>query len=95
MPQGQKHRWFPHDHLLRIEGTVVKAPTAVVNAPHTADEDARPFAKNPSIAAPRRSRREGHELDGQNISVQWVFDDRDELGAERWQRQLTYADAKM
>jgi len=78
-PQGQKHRWFPHDHLLRVEGTVVKAPADVVNAQHTADEDARPFAKNPSLAAPRRSQREGHELEGQNISVQWVFDDKDEL----------------
>ena len=66
-PQGQKHRWFPHDYLLRVEGTVVKAPSAAVNAPHAADEDARPFAKNPSLAAPRRSQREGHDLEGQSM----------------------------
>ena len=56
-----------------------KSNRAAVNAPHAADEDARPFAKNPSLAAPRRSQREGHELEGQSISVQWVFDDSDEL----------------
>ena len=54
-PQGQKHRWLPHDHLLRVEGTVVIAPSEAVNAPHAVDEDARPFAKNPSLAAPRRA----------------------------------------
>ena len=70
---------LPHDYLLHIEGTVTKAPTAVVNAPHTADKNAQPFAKNPSIAAPRRSQRQDHDLVGQNISVQWVFDDSDEL----------------
>ena len=44
------------------------------------DDDARPFAANPSIAAPRRSQRsKDHELVGETISVQWVFDDDDEL----------------
>ena len=43
------------------------------------DDDARPFAANPSIAAPRRSQRQGHELEGETISVQWVFDDDEEL----------------
>ena len=78
-PQGESNRWFPHDHLLRIEGTVVKAPSAVVNADHTPDADAQPFASNPSIATPRRSQREVHELEGKSISVQWIFDDSDEL----------------
>ena len=43
------------------------------------DDDARPFAANPSIAAPRRSKRTDHELVGETISVQWVFDGDDEL----------------
>ena len=51
-PAGQKHRWFQHDHLMLVEGTVRK-PAAVASA--APDDDARPFAANPSIAAPRRS----------------------------------------
>ena len=42
-------------------------------------DDARPFAANPSIAAPRRSQRTDHELVGETISVQWVYNDEDEL----------------
>ena len=43
-------------------------------------DDARPFAANPSIAAPRRSQRsKDHELVGETISIQWVFDDDGEL----------------
>ena len=42
---------------------------------HAPDDDARPFAANPSIAAPRRSQRtKEHELVGETISIQWVFD---------------------
>ena len=60
-----------------VEGTVRK-PAAVASA--APDEDARPFAANPSIAAPRRSQRsKDHELVGETISVQWVFDDDEEL----------------
>ena len=55
-----------------------RKPAAVASpAP---DDDARPFAANPSIAAPRRSQRTAdHELVGETISIQWVFDDDDEL----------------
>ena len=75
-PAGQKHRWFQHDHLMLVEGTVRKPAAVASPAP---DDDARPFAANPSIAAPRRSQRQGHELEGETISVQWVFDDDEEL----------------
>ena len=67
-------------------------PAAVVNAPHAADKDAQPFAQNPSIAAPRRSQREAHELEGKRISVQWVFDDRDELRPATELNVRTYGD---
>ena len=53
-PAGQKHRWLQHDHLMLVEGTVRKPAAVASPAP---DDDARPFAANPSIAAPRRSQR--------------------------------------
>ena len=55
----------------------MRKPASV--APAAPDDDARPFAANPSIAAPRRSQRQGHELEGETISVQWVFDHDEEL----------------
>ena len=61
---------------MQQEGTVRKPVTVASAAP---DDEARPFAVNPSIAAPRRSQRTDHELVGENISVQWVYNDDDEL----------------
>ena len=65
-----------------VEGTVRKPVTIASPAP---DDDARPFAANPSIAAPRRSQRTDHELVGETISIQWVFDDdaRASYGSQR------------
>ena len=68
--------WFQHDHLMLVEGVVRKPAAVAASAP---DEDARPFATNPSIAAPRRTQRKPDELEGKLISIQWVFDDNDEL----------------
>ena len=49
VPEGQKARWHSHDTLQRVYGTPVEAPEQPDRDP---DTDARPFLKNPSVAAP-------------------------------------------
>ena len=49
VPEGEKARWHSHDTLQRVYGTPVEAPVQPDRAP---DTDARPFLKNPSVAAP-------------------------------------------
>ena len=49
VPEGEKARWHSHDTLQRVYGTPVEAPVQPDRDP---DTDARPFLKNPSVAAP-------------------------------------------
>ena len=49
VPEGKRARWHSHDTLQRVYGKPVKAPTL---GARDADTDARPFLKNPSVAAP-------------------------------------------
>ena len=90
-PQGQNNRWFPHDLLMLVHGVVSKPP-AIVNVPHTPDPEARPFPANPSIAAPRRSQRRRHELEGKDIEVMWIFDDKEELRPATELNEQVYGD---
>ena len=90
-PQGSNWRWFQHSQLMKVHGVVTTPPPDVVDAPHTPDTDARPFDKNPSIAAPRRSTRKP-ELEGRRIEVKWVFDESDELLPATEENLQTYGD---
>ena len=79
-----------------VEGTVRKPAAVASPAP---DDDARPFAANPSIAAPRRSQRTAdHELVGETITIQWVFDGEElrpatALNVERYGDDAVWYDA--
>ena len=75
-PPGEKYRWFTHDLLQPIFGTVVKAPTAVVLEPREVDDDARPYAGVPNIQALKSSKRiddQEHKLTlNHDIEIFWL-----------------------
>lgn len=93
VPEGQKARWHSHDTLQRVYGTPVEAPEQPDRDP---DTDARPFLKNPSVAAPitgpaasvkaKRNRKQTQFYGGADSDPE--FSDDDEETRERRQQAL-------
>ena len=84
-PAGQKFRFFRHELLQKIEGTVEQA-RATGN--RTVDTDAQPFAEFDALPALKRSARlttaqkavdELKQYEGRQLQVLWIEDSRGEL----------------
>ena len=84
-PAGQKYRFFRHELLQKIEGTVEQARDT---AGRTVDTDAQPFDKYDALPELKRSARqttaqkavdELKQYEGQQLEVLWIENSRGEL----------------
>jgi hypothetical protein len=84
-PVGQKYRFFRHELLQKIEGTVERARGT---AGHTVDTDAQPFDKYDALPELRTSARQTtaqkatdalKKHEGRKVEVLWIENSRGEL----------------
>ena len=84
-PAGQKYRFFRHELLQKIEGTVEQARGT---AGHSVDTDAQPFDKYDALPALKRSARQTatqqttdvlKQNEGRKLEVLWLEDSNGEL----------------